>query len=30
MARNNKLLVPEAREGLKQLKAKVMREQGWL
>lgn len=29
MARNNKLLVPEAREGLKQLKAKVMHAQGF-
>lgn len=30
MARNNKLLVPEAREGLTQLKAKVMRTQGYV
>lgn len=29
MARNNKILVPEAREGLKQLKAKVMNAQGY-
>lgn len=29
MARNNKILVLEAREGLKQLKAKVMNAQGY-
>lgn len=29
MARNNRLLVPGAREGVDQLKARVMREQGY-
>ena len=29
MARSNKILVPEAREGLNQLKAKVMNAQGY-
>lgn len=29
MARRNKILVPEAREGLNQLKAKVMNAQGY-
>lgn len=29
MARNNKILVPEAREGLNQLKARVMKAQGY-
>ncbi len=29
MARNNKILVPEARKGLDKLKADVMREQGY-
>jgi len=29
MARNNRILIPEAREGLDQLKARVMQEQGY-
>lgn len=29
MARNNRILVPEAREGLNRLKAKVMKEKGY-
>lgn len=29
MAKNNKILVPEAREGLNQLKARVMKEKGY-
>jgi hypothetical protein len=29
LARNNKILVPEAREELKQLKARVMKAQGY-
>lgn len=29
MARNNKILVPEARKGLDKLKAEVMKEQGY-
>lgn len=29
MTRNNKILVPEAREGMNQLKARVMKEKGY-
>lgn len=30
MARNNKILIPEAREELNQLKTRVMKEQGYM
>ncbi|MFC4409130.1 small, acid-soluble spore protein, alpha/beta type [Chungangia koreensis] len=30
MARSNRILIPEAREGLDQLKTRVMKEQGYM